>query len=109
MALVMALIVGSVRRVQVQMSLQALVLVAIVFLLVVLEVPVQHAMVRILLVLPNACDIVRRVRILVDIVLDAVLLLDHDAMLGSQVSDLLRRQLLPLSLLLRLLRGGLRS
>ena len=81
--LIMALVVSSVCRVQGQMSLQALVFVAVVFLFVILEVPVKHAMVRILLILPDACDIVRRVSILVDVVLDTVLLFDHDTMLGS--------------------------
>lgn len=83
MVLIMALIVGSVSRVQVQMGLQALVFIAVVFLLMILEVPVQHAMVRILLILPDACNIVLRVCILVDVVLDAMLLFDHDTMLGS--------------------------
>ena len=65
------------------MGLQTLVFIAVVFLLMILEVPVQHSMVRILLILPDACNIVLRVRILVDVVLDAMLLFDHDTMLGS--------------------------
>ena len=94
MVLIMALIVGLMSRVQMQVSLIMLVLVAIVLLFVVLHVSVHHMVIGVLVFFHEACDLILRVRLAVNVVIDIVFLLISNSMLDSQVFDLLRAQLL---------------
>lgn len=88
MVLILALVVRLMSWVQVQMRLITLTFVAIALLLMILEVVMEHAVVRILIFLNVASDLVFRVSGLLNIVLHVVILLVSDAVLDSQVSDL---------------------
>lgn len=88
MVLILALVVRLMSWVQVQMRLITLTFVSIALLLMILEVVMEHAVVRILIFLNVASDLIFRVSGLLNIVLHVVILLVSDAVLDSQVSDL---------------------
>ena len=108
MMLIVTLIVSPVSRVQVKMSLIFLMLIAIVLLLMILEVSVQHATMGVLRLPHIACNLILRMSLRVNIMLHIMCLFRLNSLLDSQISDLFCTQSLPfwLGLLLRLRKGS---
>ena len=101
MAIVLAPVVGFVSWVYVEMRLVSFMFVPVMLLLMVLEVFVQHATMRVLFLGDVACDFILWMGGLLDVVLHIVFLFVGNTVLHAKSSNLLSTQ----SLLLLLLGG----